>query len=93
MGQQQVQSGYLSYLLQVAQVLVHDAGGVLAQPAAVRPILTAQERLPEAAEAKQVGSRLRVEPAAAFPQGKRMQAVVVVAALQGVAALAVVVEP
>ena len=92
MGEQQVQPRHLPDVLEVTQILVDDPLGVLAQPAAVETLLSAQEGLGESSEAEQMGDRPRVWIPAALRERERMQAVVVVPPLQRIAVLAVVVQ-
>ena len=60
MGEQQVQPRHLPDVLQITQILVDDPLGVLAQPAAVEALLTAQKGLRKSAEPEQMGDRPRV---------------------------------
>ena len=55
MGEQQVQPRHLPDVLQITQILVDDPLGVLAQPAAVETLFTAQKGLGESSEAEQMG--------------------------------------
>ena len=73
MGEQQVQPRHLPDVLQITQILVDDPLGVLAQPAAVETLLSAQEGLRKSAEPEQMGDRsgVRTRPLSESVNGCR----------------------
>ena len=79
--EKEVKIRYLSYVLQVTQILVYDPVRVLAKPSSMEAICSLEERFREAAELEQLVDSGRVRGTRQLRQRERMQSVIVVAAL------------